>query len=185
VARGSFTPSPPSPGSPAEQPPPGAAGLQSISFEAIHRDQTYNVIVGESSCRTPCTLRLPPGPVKLQVKGDGRFTRELVVPPHAATVKLNHLSLKKLITGASMVTLSIPMIGTGAWMLDVYLKAERLYSQTGYYGISNTERTAYVATGGILLGVGLGMLAAGVPGLIRFGRNQATIVDDARASRPA
>ena len=66
-----------------------------VVFEAAnnaHYVVTATAGASTQVCASPCVLRLTPGFVRLSISGDGRFEREVVIPPTSARVRLQHFS---------------------------------------------------------------------------------------------
>lgn len=60
-----------------------------MHFLAYQGDEAYRVTVGNQSCDTPCTLRLPPGPTTIRLMGRGEGDVQLVVPHLTAQVRVS------------------------------------------------------------------------------------------------
>src|SRR5205823_3247023 len=62
-------------------------------------------------CKTPCSLDLPPGPVRVDVANPHPFTRDLTVPSRGATLSVNHRAVSTYVVGAVLTGLAIASLG--------------------------------------------------------------------------
>lgn len=97
--------------------PPPAVARQPVWFEARDRKTTYFVgVEGNTACQTPCSLGLPAGPHMVVVNGPGSrfFRRPVVIPDSPVLVKLQHITVGRIIAGSILSAVSLPLNFFGA-----------------------------------------------------------------------
>ncbi len=79
-------------------------GTVPITFVA-KADDRYRIAIAGKSCVTPCLMFLPPGPARLEVGGDGAFTRDVVIPSRASLMRVQHSANRIIAAGAVLLAL--------------------------------------------------------------------------------
>lgn len=128
-----------------------AMAMASVPVEVVPRSprSRYTVMLSTGEeCRTPCNLRVPPGPAEVFVFGPGRrqFQRSVVIPPVPSRLVVQDYSLSRIILGSIFTSWSLPLLGIGAVAAD---------SPGG-----SVTGPVLLAHGVVFLGVGVGLLAA-------------------------
>jgi hypothetical protein len=101
----------------SEQAPELTPMLPPVLFEARDRRTHYFVgVEAGAACQTPCSLALPMGPNTLVIGGPGSrlFRRQVVIPNLPVKVQLSHLTLGRIIAGAILSAVSLPLNFFGA-----------------------------------------------------------------------
>lgn len=97
--------------------PPAEVALRPVWFEARDRKTTYFVgVEGSTACQTPCSLPLPSGPQVVVVNGPGSrfFRRPVVIPENPVLVKLQHVTVGRIVAGSILSAVSLPLNFFGA-----------------------------------------------------------------------
>ncbi len=131
------------------QPEPVAqVPLHVLSHASNH---TYEVVAGGKTCLTPCTLSLPPGPTSLTATGAGDIKLQLVIPPRAAQIRLQHSSGDGYYVGAALVPIGI-LVGASMWTLAFACPDN---GSSGACTVANLVTWPIVGAGALIAGIAL------------------------------
>jgi hypothetical protein len=81
---------------------------------AYDREDRYEVSIGGQACTTPCSLMLRPGIAELTAKGAGDVELQVVIPPRAGQIRIQHADSRMFTAGAIMVPVGI-VVGASLW----------------------------------------------------------------------
>ncbi len=98
---------------PQPTPPPSVVPLHMLAYDG---KQKYEVAVAGQVCTTPCTLLVPPGPATLLARGPGDVNAQLLVPPRAGQVRVQHVERSAFIAGAVLIPAGIT-VGASLWTI--------------------------------------------------------------------
>jgi hypothetical protein len=153
------------PGRPVFVPPPAAPPTTTATLLARDKRSPYLVSAGGQSCITPCALQLPAGVVRFDVLGPPGTTSPFValveLPEGQATVKVQHLTLARLIAGSLLA----PIGAAGLVAGTVLLYSSPPMNQAGLY----------LGAGAAASVGGGGLLAAGITLLVTSHRRRVCV----------
>jgi len=141
----------------ALRPPPATLSIKSmgvnVRFEAKTKG-SYRVSVGDTACRVPCDMYLPPGRYHVGVAGDASFGESVYFPAEPTVVIIEKHDASMATLGAVGLWVGIPMTIAGA------IVAGAGADQAANFDASSTAM--YVGLGMLAFGVVFATVCAGV-----------------------
>src|SRR5262249_31125122 len=95
--------------------PPERVPLHVLAYDSAN---SYEVSVAGSTCTTPCSILAPPGVTKLETKGAGEVSLQLVVPPLPSQIRVQHTDSAGFTAGAIMLPVGITT-GASLWAIGL------------------------------------------------------------------
>lgn len=153
--------------------PPYAQQVQGVPvrFTPALADDDFTVTVmsaaGEQRCHAPCSLPLPPGPVRVSVRGEASYEQDVFIPPQPTMIRIRRFRATRLVwaLGGLGAGLAISVAG-----MAVSSSASSCYS-------SSCDSDSSAGTMMLLLGSALAVTAA-TTGFTTMGGNRLDVAPD-------